>query len=237
MYVRCAGKPDGLAKVSEIRELGPECDLVVLAWYYPRDGIEEELRGPRKVPKNRQAHLDVHWPANAQFDYMLSSNRTINMFNTLRRKAPMAKVCLDKYYVTTEIIRKICNARNPNYKWMEKLLRLKAKKGGCLRSDSCLIPGADTMSDIQPSAAPESPRNPKPRVSSLLIPSLPLREETLTNADGVSTTFNQPTIEPSSVAPNIPETTQEDIGFWDDIDFSSKSALLDRRLHADRITN
>jgi hypothetical protein len=174
VYVRCTGKPDGLAKVSEIRQLGPELTLVVTAWCYTRDGIEQEL------PEERQAHLDRYWPRGASFSYMLSSNRTITIWNAIRGKASpevMAKLCPDKFYVTTNSFRKIYKAGNPNYKWMKKLLHLKTKEGVDPRSDDCLIPGADAMLDIQPSATPEPStpdniQNSAPRSS----PPLPLTD-------------------------------------------------------------
>jgi hypothetical protein len=136
VYVRRTGNSDGLAKVSDIRRLGPKCYLVVLAWYYTRDDIREELRGLRRIPKQRQADLDAQWPPYALFSYMLSSNRTLNIWDTLRGKASpeiMAKLCPDKFYVTTNNpnshIRKICKAEYPSYKLMEELLYLKAKEG------------------------------------------------------------------------------------------------------------
>ena len=77
---------------------------------------------------------------------MLSSNRTINIFNTLRGKVSpeaKAKLCLDKFYVTTDSIRKICKAGNPNYKWMEELLHLEA------RSDIQHTPELPTLCAIE----------------------------------------------------------------------------------------
>ena len=127
VFVRCIGNRDGLAKVSDIKNLDNERYLLVLIWYYTREEIEEELRGSRKIPKRRQAHLDAQWPSNAPFSHMLSSNRTINMWDTLRGKAPpevMAKLCPNMFYVTTQSIRKICKAEHPNYKWMKQLLYL-----------------------------------------------------------------------------------------------------------------
>jgi hypothetical protein len=62
---------------------------------------------------------------------MLSSNRTISIWNALRGKAlpeVMAKLCPDKFYIITNSIRKIYKAGNPNYKWMKKLLHLETKE-------------------------------------------------------------------------------------------------------------
>jgi hypothetical protein len=79
---------------------------------------------------------------------------------------------------------------------MKELLHLEAKEGVDSLSDDCLIPGADTMSGIQPSATPEpsTPHNIQ-NSAACASPPLPLREEILENADGesptVSTTFDQ----------------------------------------------
>jgi hypothetical protein len=87
--------------------------------------------------------------------------------------------------------------------------------------DDCLIPGADAMSDIQPSATLELPQNSTLCVSSLMILSLPLSEETLANADGesptVSTTLNQTTIESSSAASIVTEAALYDIELSEDV--------------------
>jgi hypothetical protein len=127
VYVRCTGNQDSLAKVSEIRYLGDERYLLVLVWYYTREEIKEELRGSRTISKRRQAHLDAQWPPDTPFSHMLSSNRTINMWDTLRGKASpkvMANLCPNKFYITTKSIRKIYKAGHPNYKWMKELLYL-----------------------------------------------------------------------------------------------------------------
>jgi len=117
--VRCTGNPDSLAKVTDIRRLDHERHPLVLAWYYTGEEIQEEFEG-----------LDEQWPLNAPFAYMLSSNRTIVMLDTLRGKAlpeVMSQLCPDMFYVTTNSVRKICKARHPHYKWMKKLLDLTPK--------------------------------------------------------------------------------------------------------------
>ena len=127
VHVWCIGNQDSLAKVSDIRYLRHKCYLVVLTWYYTRDEIKKELWSCRTIPKQRQAHLDAQWLPDAPFTHMLSSNRTINMWNTLRRKASpevMVNLCPDKFYVTTDSIRKIFKAGHPSYKWMKELLYL-----------------------------------------------------------------------------------------------------------------
>ena len=121
MTIHCTGNPDGLAKVTDIRCLDHECRLLVLAWYYTRKEIQSEWGG------NGKKHLDAQWLCNAPFTYMLSSNRTITMWDTLRGKAlpdVMAKLWPDKFYVTTEFLRRICKAGHPYYEWMQKLLDL-----------------------------------------------------------------------------------------------------------------
>src|SRR5436190_14319633 len=110
--------PDGLAKVTDIRRLDHERHLLVLAWYYTREEIQSEFGG---------RHLGAQWPRNAPFTYMLSSNRTITMWDTLHGKAlpdVMAKLCPDIFYITTDFVRRISKAGHPHYKWMQKLLDL-----------------------------------------------------------------------------------------------------------------
>jgi hypothetical protein len=36
----------------------------------------------------------------------------------------MAKLCPDKFYVTTDFVRRIFKAGHPHYEWMQKLLDL-----------------------------------------------------------------------------------------------------------------
>jgi hypothetical protein len=119
--VRCTGGRDGVAKVIEIRRLDHERHLLLLAWYYTRDEIQEESGSADA------SHLDRHWPLDASFTYMLSSNRTIAMWDTLRGTASsevMEKLCPDMFYITTDSVRRVHKTSSHHYKWMRDLLNL-----------------------------------------------------------------------------------------------------------------
>jgi hypothetical protein len=117
--VRCARRPDGVAKVTEIRRLDRERHLLLLAWYYTRDEIHRE--------SGSSVALDMIWPLDAPFTYMLSSNRTIVMWDTLRGTASsevMQRLCPDMFYITTNSTRRIHKTDSHRYKWMQGLLNL-----------------------------------------------------------------------------------------------------------------
>ena len=66
------GQNDSLAKISKIRAVGDGRYLVLLAWCYTRQDMQKEF-------PSRPNFVDSHWPSNAQYKYMLSSNWTITM--------------------------------------------------------------------------------------------------------------------------------------------------------------
>ena len=77
---------------------------------YTRDEIKDELQSRHTILKQQQTHLDAQWPVYAPPTHMFSTNRTINMWDTIWGKVSpevIAHLCPDKFYVITESIRKI----------------------------------------------------------------------------------------------------------------------------------
>jgi hypothetical protein len=77
---------------------------LMLAWYYTGDEIQDE------IGSNDTSHPDRHWPLDARFTCMLSSNRTITMWDTLRGTASpevLEKLCPDMFYITTDSVRRV----------------------------------------------------------------------------------------------------------------------------------
>ncbi|KAL4755669.1 uncharacterized protein BDW70DRAFT_146130 [Aspergillus foveolatus] len=128
------GLSEGYAKVTDLRDLEDGRFMVVYTWLYTRAEILEEYTGPNGVPPRLQENLDRNWPADSEFNYMLSSNRTVTLWDTALRRAPehvASKICDGFVYVTTtkkkiRPARWIYSVKEPKVKWLADIL---SKKG------------------------------------------------------------------------------------------------------------
>lgn len=113
------------AKVSDIRCLDDGRYIVVYTWLYTRDEIVEELEVDGKLSARDRAHLDKRWPLGSRFRYMLSTNRTVTLWDTAIGRAPeelATNLCYSAIYSTTPTSRRIWSIENPRYKWMKRIL-------------------------------------------------------------------------------------------------------------------
>ncbi|KAJ9651635.1 hypothetical protein H2201_009268, partial [Coniosporium apollinis] len=127
VFVRCTDSADHLAKIIEMRDLEDGRYMVVFAWYYTRADIKRELKPKRRRSKQLCNSLDRYWPPNAPYEYMLSTDRIITLWDTVQRKAPsdvLNAICADAFYIITGSKREVCESSDPRYKWMEKILDL-----------------------------------------------------------------------------------------------------------------
>lgn len=73
------------------------------------------------------AHLDKMWPLKARYKYMLSTNRTITLWDTAIERAPgstLESLCYSAIYSTTPRSRRIWSVENTRFKWMKRILLL-----------------------------------------------------------------------------------------------------------------
>jgi hypothetical protein len=120
----------GYAKVTDLRKLEDGRFMVVYTWLYTRKEILEEYTGKDGVPPHLQENLDQNWPADSEFNYMLSSNRTVTLWDTALCRAPesvTSKICDSFVYVTTPSRkvrpgRWIYSVRDAKVKWLENIL-------------------------------------------------------------------------------------------------------------------
>lgn len=77
-----AGNSTSPAKVSDIRCLDDGRYVVVYTWLYTREQIIEELEVDGKLSLRDRAHLDRMWPLGDRYRYILSTNRTITLWDT-----------------------------------------------------------------------------------------------------------------------------------------------------------
>lgn len=125
---------DDFAKVSDLRRLPDGRYVVVYAWLYTRGEICREFeRGGVLTPRSRN-HINKMWPLDTSRKFMLSTNRTITLWDTAIAKAPenvTAGVFDDKIYSTTARSRRIVNVNDSHFKWMKEILRMKpGERGG-----------------------------------------------------------------------------------------------------------
>lgn len=113
------------AKVSDLRRLNDGRYIIVYMWLYTRYEIAQELQVNGKMSPNAETHINKMWPADSRNQYILSTNRTITLWDTAIEKAPAVIVnslCQDAFYSTTSKSRRIVEVGNPRYKWMKKEL-------------------------------------------------------------------------------------------------------------------
>jgi len=121
--------PKAYAKVSDLRCLGDGRYMVVYAWLYTREEIVAELKTRTGVVEKRDlAMLRKKWPMRAKFRYMLSTNRTVTLWNTAITTAPpsvVANVCGTSVYVTRRLERYIADIKDERLEWMRGIFHTK----------------------------------------------------------------------------------------------------------------
>lgn len=117
------------AKISEIRCLEDGRYMVVYTWLYTREEVLAEFEANGTIPDFLRKNLDQRWPANATFRYMLSTNRTITLWDTAISRAPRVVIeSLSHHFIysTTPSKRFIWSVNNPRFNWMKKIRDLEA---------------------------------------------------------------------------------------------------------------
>ncbi|KAJ5902764.1 hypothetical protein N7495_003292 [Penicillium taxi] len=122
--------PKGIdyAKVSDLRHLSDGRYVVVYAWLYTRNEIARELEVDARLPAHALVHFDSMWPPNTEHKLMLSTNRTITIWDTAIAKAPKkiaTSICQYAIYNTTPLSRRIVRVDHPNFQWMREVLTMK----------------------------------------------------------------------------------------------------------------
>ena len=118
---------DDYAKVSDLRCLDDGRFVLVYTWLYNRLDVERELEIDGAIPHALRQHLNQRWPIRADFQYMLSTNRTVALWDTAIRRASTdiyIKLCQTSIYSTTASSRHIWGVRNPRFAWMRRILIL-----------------------------------------------------------------------------------------------------------------
>jgi hypothetical protein len=126
------GRSNSFAKVSDIRFLGDGRYTVVYTWLYTREQVAEELEVDGTVPPCSRAHLDKMWPLGDRYEYMLSTNRTITLWDTAISRAPegvASALCYSAVYSTTPTSRRIWSVENSRFKWMKRILLHEPQEG------------------------------------------------------------------------------------------------------------
>lgn len=113
------------AKVSDVRWLDDGRFVVVYCWLYTREEILDELHVDGAIPSSALANLNQMWPPHVPYKYMLSTNRTITLWDTAIDRA-LQKVsfglCYSAIYSTTPTSRRIWSIENKRFQWMKKIL-------------------------------------------------------------------------------------------------------------------
>ncbi|KAL6228853.1 hypothetical protein BDW75DRAFT_226121, partial [Aspergillus navahoensis] len=126
----CQGRSEGYAKVTDLRDLKDGRFMVVYTWLYTREEISEEYTGNNGVSLHLQENLEQRWPETAEFGYMLSSNRTVTLWDTAICRAPeevASRICDSFVYLTTpskNITRNrwIYSVKDPRVRWLANIL-------------------------------------------------------------------------------------------------------------------
>ncbi|KAJ5799034.1 uncharacterized protein N7503_006539 [Penicillium pulvis] len=117
-----------VAKVSDLRRLSDGRYIIVYAWLHTRNEITRELEVDSKLPAHALVHLDSMWPPNAAHKLMLSTNRTITIWDTAIAKAPKkirTSICQYAIYNTTPLSRRIVSVNRPKFEWVRAILTMK----------------------------------------------------------------------------------------------------------------
>ena len=117
----------GYVKVSDIRHLDDGRFVVVYTWLYTRKDIISELLLDGKFSREDQHYINQNWPYDAQYRYMVSTNRSITLWDTAIRPAPkhvFNETCQDFVYRTISCMRRISPIHDRSVKWMKEMLEL-----------------------------------------------------------------------------------------------------------------
>ncbi|KAJ5643564.1 uncharacterized protein N7484_006071 [Penicillium longicatenatum] len=122
--------PKGMdyAKVSDLRRLSDGRYVIVYAWLYTRNEIARQLEVDAKLPAHAPVHLDSMWRPNAEHKMMLSTNRTMMIWDTAIAKAPKKitmSTCQYAIYNTTPLSRRIVSVDRPYFQWVRAILTMK----------------------------------------------------------------------------------------------------------------
>ncbi|PYH90012.1 hypothetical protein BO71DRAFT_92848 [Aspergillus ellipticus CBS 707.79] len=125
------GHSTAFAKVSDIRSLDDDRFVVVYCWLYTREDILDELKIDDALPSSALANLNQMWPPGVRYSYMLSTNRTITIWDTAIKRVPPEisfSLCYSAVYSTTPISRRIWSIDNKRFRWMKKILYLEPEE-------------------------------------------------------------------------------------------------------------
>ncbi|KAL4935581.1 hypothetical protein BDV06DRAFT_228696 [Aspergillus oleicola] len=131
----CLDRPgEAYAKVTDMRDLEDGRFMVVYTWLYTKDEILEEYTHDDSVRPSLQKNLNNGWlqDTTRQVHYMLSSNRTVTLWDTALKRAPAEvtnSISDDHVYVTrSRAPRKgnrcwIYSVKDPRVEWLKRLLQ------------------------------------------------------------------------------------------------------------------
>lgn len=125
------GHSTAFAKVSDIRSLDDGRFVVVYCWLYTREDILDELKIDGALPSSALANLNQMWPPGVRYSYMLSTNRTITIWDTAIERVPPEvsfSLCYSAVYSTTPTSRRIWSIDNKRFRWMKKILHLEPEE-------------------------------------------------------------------------------------------------------------
>ncbi|KAF3405659.1 hypothetical protein F1880_010339 [Penicillium rolfsii] len=121
---------EDFAKVSDLRRLPDGRYVVVYTWLYQRSEIAQELEINEQLSTHATVHLDTMWPLHAEYKFILSTNRTITIWDTAigrAAKETTASICQYAIYSTTLKSRRIVSVDQPGFQWMREILLLKTE--------------------------------------------------------------------------------------------------------------
>ncbi|KAL4936176.1 hypothetical protein BDV06DRAFT_205516 [Aspergillus oleicola] len=117
------------AKVTDLRSVGDGRYMIVYAWLYTRDQVLEEIGRHQKA---RLENINKKWPQDSQYKYILSTNRTVTLWDTVIELAPgdvVRGIHRDIVYVTMDLkksYRYISDITKKQVKWMKEILELES---------------------------------------------------------------------------------------------------------------
>jgi hypothetical protein len=116
--------PQCYARVSDLRSLDDGRYMVVYTWLYTRAEILADLETGAGIDQDDLDMLKETWPSRAPFRYMLSTNRTVTLWDTAITHAPApvgSSICDRSIYVTRPEERWIADINDPEVGWMRSI--------------------------------------------------------------------------------------------------------------------
>lgn len=89
--------------------------------------IIAEFQIENGFPQHLLKNLEQMWPEDAQYHYMISTNRTITLWDTavlLALEEVVSRLCYSSIYSTTPTKRWIWSVENSGCRWVRKILAL-----------------------------------------------------------------------------------------------------------------